>query len=153
MAKVDMTASDAVRELVRKDTVDISGERKVEVRICKVKDIPQFMNLVANLYTDLGLSGNLQNPALIEEQVKAIFSDGSRVLKLISQNVAEVFDVVGRLTSLTKEEVEDLDPDDAAIIVKRLVEINYGFFTARVLPLLPGLLAERLQGKVATAKD
>lgn len=144
--KPEFGVSEAVQALVRKDVVKLEGAsfvgRDVEVRICKVRDIPDFLNLVSKLWVDLGLT--LDNVAEIEATVAAKLNDGGLLLKLISNNWDEVVNVLSKLSNLKKEEVEELDLDDAVLLVKRAVEINYTFFIRKVLPLLPGVIAEKL---------
>ncbi len=143
-----MSTVDAVKELVRKDTVTLSDGRKVEARLCKVKDIPVFVGFVGMVFAQLGVTDvPLSDQKAIEAIVTTRVNDPSFILKLISENTGKVFEVVAGFTNLSLAEVEELDIDDAVIVCQRVVEINYSFFTQRVLPVLRKTLAEKLAAK------
>lgn len=144
--KDDMGVAQAVQELARKDVVRLEGAgvegKEVEIRVCKVRDIPNFTRFVAILFMELKVS--IENLDNLEEAVKEKFSNGAEILKLISNHFGDVSSLLSTLTNLTKEEVEDLDLDDAVAVVRKVIEINYDFFTRKVFPLLPGVLAQSI---------
>lgn len=143
-----LSTTDAVKELVRKDTVKLSDGRDVEARLCKVKDIPVFVEFVGLVFSQLGLSGvPMSDEKAIADVVTARVNDPAFILKLISENAEKVFAIVAGFTNLSLAEVQELDVDDAVMVCQRVVEINYSFFTQRVLPVLQKMLAEKVQAK------
>lgn len=143
-AKEKMTTAGAVKELVRKDTVVLSVGTEVEVRLCKVKDIEVFVKFVASVFEELSLTdAAISDRGAIEKAVAERLNDPSFILKLISNKADQVFEIVARFTTLSVEEVRELDVDDAVVVLQKVVEINYDFFTVKVLPTLRAMFAGR----------
>lgn len=139
MAKVKKSISEAVEAVTSGKEVQLrEHENPVEVHICKLRDIPAFLELVALLFTELEV--DLGNREGIEKIVSAKLNDGPFILKLISKYMNDVLKVLASLTSLTFEEIENLGPDDAILLAKTAGEVNYNFFMVRVLPMMPGIL-------------
>lgn len=145
-----MSTEQAVAELVRTAAVVLSTGKQAQVHVCKVKDIPEFTSFVGVLFTELHIRmddlGGLQ--AQLEEQ----FRDPGFILQLIAKHGHMVFEMASRLTDLSVEEVKDLDLDDAVAVLSKLVEVNYDFFTLRVIPALKGMLVARGQKKALPEK-
>lgn len=150
--KKEMGVGEAITELTRKETVTLSDGVVVDVRMCKVKDIPVFLNFMGNLFEDLGVTGGLDALSNAEEIVKAKIQDGVFFLKLISKRSEEVWAIIARFTTMDVAQIQELDVDDAVLLTQRVVEVNYRFFTTRVLPMLRGALGDRLKTRGAVAK-
>lgn len=146
MARVKKSISEAVEAVTTGTEVQLrEHEKPVEVHICRLRDIPAFLELVAKLFTDLEVP--LGDKGGIEAVVAAKLNDGPFVLKLISKHMNDVLKVLASLTSLSFEEIEELGPDDAILLAKTAGSVNYSFFMERVLPLIPGVLGENVETK------
>lgn len=58
------------------------------------------------------------------------------ILQLIADNLDDALTLISYHTSLTNEEMQELDLDAALPIIGGVVALNYDFFTSQVLPLL-----------------
>lgn len=139
---------DAVKALTRKAVVELSDGRSVETRLCKVKDIPVFVQFIGMLFGELGVVGvPLSDQKAVEGLVAAKMNDPAFILKLISEKANELFVIIARFTSLSVEDIAELDVDDAVTVCQRVVEINYDFFTQKVLPAIQATLAAKMAAK------
>lgn len=57
-------------------------------------------------------------------------------------HIDSVFDAVSTLSSLTKEDIEDLLLDDLVVAVISVTRVNALFFFQRILPMLEGMVEE-----------
>ena len=140
----------AVETITRKLEVTLSEDKKVEVRLCKVKDIAVFLTFTSKLFDELGVEGGINSQAALEAAVHAKLQNPSAILKLISEQGPEVWTIVSKFTSMSIEDINELDLDDAITVIQKVVEINYDFFTKRVLPAIRAALTARLVGKKGT---
>jgi hypothetical protein len=125
--KVSTVSEDGRSRVV---TLPSSGIEAV-VRECRGKDLPSVLNLLLNLQGTV----NVQN--LGDGYVGlAGLGDSVAVIKAITANIENVFDTVSILSSLTKEQVEDLALDDLVALVLTVVKVNADFFSQRLLPML-----------------
>lgn len=61
------------------------------------------------------------------------------VMYLVSSKFDELIPLVSSFTSITKEQFEDMDLDDAAIVVASIIRKNKSFLEQKLLPLIEGL--------------
>ncbi len=113
--------------------VEIGDGREVEIRRCKVMQISRVLRLVSDFFGELEIKRvgdipqiDLQNPSIL--------------LKLFAGYAEQVFEVASNLTSLTKEEMQELEMDDAILIVREVWLLNQSFFLQKILPLVQGLI-------------
>jgi len=113
--------------------IQLADGRDVEIRRCKVLQISRVLRLVSDFFNELKVTKlgdlpaiDLQNPALI--------------LQLFANYADQVFEVAAMLTSLDKKEMEELEMDDAILIVREVWLLNQNFFLLKILPLVQGLL-------------
>ena len=105
-----------------------SSKKEVKIKKVTLRTMKPVMDLIAEVLEELQLSVdnlptvNLQNPALL--------------LKLISNRFEQVIAVAGKLSSLTEDELLDMDMDESVIVVQAIVALNKDFFTTKVLPNL-----------------
>lgn len=113
--------------------VQLGDGRDVEIRRCKVLQISRVLRLVSDFFNDLKVTKvgdlpqiDLQNPSII--------------LQLFANYADQVFEVTALLTSLSEEEMKELDMDDAILVVREVWLLNQNFFLHKILPLVQGLI-------------
>lgn len=126
-----IAAGDVIADVPR--VVQLTDGREVEIRRCKVLQISRVLRLVSDFFAELKVEKvgdlpkvDLQNPAII--------------LNLLANYTDQVFEVGAMLTSLDDKEMQDLDMDDAILVVREVWLLNQSFFLQRILPLVQGLL-------------
>jgi hypothetical protein len=149
----ELSASVVVNTLMRKKTIELSENREVEIRLCKVKDVAVFVEFVTMLWEQSGINSGLEDEETLKAIVRAKLRDVSFLLKLISDKGPEVFAIVSRFSSLTLAEVGELDLDDMIVLTQNVLGLNYDFFIQRVLPLVKAAFAEFMVKRKATAKS
>lgn len=122
------TIADAPHDITLAD-----GVTKVEIRRCKVLQLSGVLRLVRDFFTDLKVEKvgdvpkiDLQNPTVL--------------LKLFTDYADQVFAVSSSLTSLSEDEMINLDMDDAILVVREVWVLNQNFFLQKILPMVGDLL-------------
>ena len=88
------------------------------------------------------MNGVLELITTALEGAKSGFSDTvdladiATILKLISNNFDKVVEVAVSLSSVTKDELLDMEVDESALILQAILLLNKVFFTTKVLLLL-----------------
>jgi len=113
--------------------VQVSGGRDVEIHRCKVLQISRVLRLVSDFFAELKVERvgdlpkvDLQNPAII--------------LQLFANYADQVFEVAAMLTSLNEEEMQELEMDDAILVVREVWLLNQNFFLLKILPMVQTLM-------------
>lgn len=116
-------------QLFDKNTITLpKGGKEVAIKKVTLRSMRLVTALIAKLFEDLKLTGenlpsvNLTDPALI--------------LKLISKYYGEVMDIVVTHSSITMDELLDMDTDESVLIIQAVIVLNKDFFTKKVLPNL-----------------
>lgn len=152
------------------DFVVLSDSRKVAIRAAKVKHLRQITEFVQTfiqnfepeeLVTLLKRVSERQQHLIAEGSspysldtsgiVKEVAGEASLLLRIISTGIEAFAKLAPIFSEVTSEEFEDLELDDAALLVFGIFGRNYHFFTQRVLPVIQGSIAQRvMQGKKPT---
>lgn len=102
------------------DKVTLNDGRVIEVSKIKVKQLSPILKAVKSIPFDM-----------IGKDVKS-----EHVISLVADHIGVATELVTILTTMPREEVEELDLDDMIAIITVMLEVNIDFFTKSVLPLL-----------------
>lgn len=113
--------------------VELGDGREVEIRRCKVLQISRVLRLVRDFFKDLKVEKigdipqvDLQNPTML--------------LGLLVDYADQVFEVTSMLTSLDEKDMQELEMDDAILVVREVWLLNQNFFLQKILPLVSKML-------------
>lgn len=142
------------------DTVTLSTGREIPIKPAKVKhlrQITQFVQDFVNQFEGQELLTLLSGVSQIQQQkisegvspyslntgevVKQVAGHASLLLRIFQSGVDSFSRLAPVFSDITVEEFEDLDMDDAALVVFAIFGRNYHFFTLRVLPVIQGSIA------------
>jgi hypothetical protein len=120
--------------------VQLPGGKQVTVKKANLRTMKPILDTVKSIFTELEV-GEDGVPRIFAEYV----SEGELVrdiniaeviLKLISNYYESIINLASlHLDGCTKEELLDMDLDDALTLILKIVEINQDFFTKRVAPM------------------
>lgn len=158
----DANATSPLDALYGEAYVVLGGGRRVDVSKLKVRYIQRALTLVSSIFrklNELSLGAKPDDPQLSFELLAAIADRSapvnvSAILQLIADNWEEAFELIRLHTSLDKKDTDDLDIDDAVILIAAVVKRNASFFERTVVPLLIQLAAEvtvAVESDVATS--
>lgn len=116
-------------QLFDKNTVTVpSLNKEVAIKKVTLRTMKRVTALIAKVFEDLKLTAdNLPSVNI---------TDPSLVLKLISKYYDEVIEIVLDHSSIERDELLDIDPDESALVVQAVIALNKDFFTKKVLPNL-----------------
>jgi len=113
--------------------VQLSDGRDVEIRRCKVLQISRVLRLLSDFFNEMKVKRvgdlpkvDLQNPTVL--------------LNLLANYADQVFEVSAMLTSLEEKDVQQLEMDDAILVVREVWLLNQNFFLKKILPMVQTLL-------------
>lgn len=113
-------------------TVTLSDGRTVTVEKCKVINIGIVVDLLRTAFDILDIKGpNVDGYGLEDKLMNPSF-----ILQLISECSEKVTKVGASLCSLDSVEFNNLDMDDAMLILKKEWDINSDFFLRKILPMV-----------------
>lgn len=118
------------------NVVTISTGEEVTVYKCKVKQIGIVATFLATMMDQLGYN-NYEDPEELEK-LETRLSTPSALLSLIASNFESVANIAASLCSLTHEQFNELELEDAVAIVEEEVRINKDFFLKNLKPLMAG---------------
>lgn len=124
-------AGDAIANVPH--VITLADGRKVDVYRCKVMHISRVLRLVHDFFTELKIEKTGDLP-------KVDLTNPTLILQLFANYTVQVFEVATLLTSLDEEEMQNLEMDDAILIVREVWLLNQNFFLLKILPLTAGLL-------------
>lgn len=140
--------SKTVTELTtEKGEVTLPSGVTVQVYVCKTKHLPVLLRLLATVFEPLNIKLS-QKPK--PGEISALLDDASVILNILAAGLPLIVEAARTLTTLTTEEVENLDIDDLAALVDAIIRRNYDFFTMRLLPALAKYLPEQFGNVAAT---
>lgn len=129
-AEATIEAGDAIANAPH--VIELADGRKVDVYRCKVMHISRVLRLVHDFFSELKVEKtgdlpkiDLMNPTLL--------------LQLFANYTVQVFEVATLLTSLNEEEMQNLEMDDAILIVREVWLLNQNFFLLKIMPLTAGM--------------
>lgn len=144
------------------DVVKLQDGREVPIKPAKVKHLRQITEFVQEFVNTFNseelvrlLSGvsQMQQEKIAEgssayslntgELVQKVAGDASLILRIFNSGVDAFSKLVPLFSDLSLEEFEDLELDDAALLVFGIFGRNYHFFTQRVLPVIQGSIAQK----------
>lgn len=130
-AEATIEAGDAIANAPH--VVELADGRKVDVYRCKVMHISRVLRLVHDFFTELKVESTGDLP-------KIDLTNPTLILQLFANYTVQVFEVATLLTSLSEDEMQNLEMDDAILIVREVWLLNQNFFLLKILPLTAGLL-------------
>ena len=107
--------------------------RKVAVYKCKLRHASRVARAVNVLLIGLGVD-DLAGVESIQ------ISNPQVLLNALDMAADSVMDAMEALTELSREEIEELDIDDAILLLAKVVEVNRDFFLKRVKVALDELM-------------
>jgi hypothetical protein len=140
------TNAEQVSDSLFNDATDVRLEDGTIVTVNKVrmKHNEFVLGLLTKVIGILGTDsqGNLSIP----------IGDPVKMLQLISNFPNDINQLIATMTDLSVERVGELDTAEGLALIMKIGEVNRAFFTARVAPLLTGMLAraEVPQSEAAT---
>lgn len=153
------------------DTVTLSNDRVVAIKAAKVKHLRQITEFVQTFIQNFEaeeLVGILQRVSERQQRllaegssayslntsalVKEVAGEASLLLRVITTGIEAFSKLAPIFSEITEEEFEELDLDDAAVLVFGIFGRNYHFFIQRVLPVIQGSIVQRtMQAKKTTS--
>lgn len=144
------------------DVVILSDSRKVAIKAAKVKHLRQvtefvqtfiqnfepeelvtLLQRVSERQQDLIAGGSSPYSLNTSELVKEVAGEASLLLRIVNTGIEAFAKLAPIFSDITEEEFEDLELDDAALLVFGIFGRNYHFFTQRVLPVIQGSIVHR----------
>jgi len=115
--------------------------RTVEVKKVTLRTMKPVLDLVGRALADLKLAPKAGGD--LASFVPTIdMTDPATIVKLISTYYEDLLDIVVAHTTLSKDEIQDLDLDDSVLVVQAVLVLNKDFFMTKVLPSLRVLAPE-----------
>lgn len=115
------------------ESVTLTGAgKKVRVYKARMNTLPIIIEFLNKMYQELGVDTN--------GNVSINLQDTALLLKLIAKIPQDFSLLLSNLSDLTVPEINELDLGDALQLTEKVVEINRGFFTERVLPTLTRMI-------------
>lgn len=123
-----MSSSDVIDTLYNDTKVTLEGMNKeVEVKRVKLKDLSKILGIANTILAELGLQ---------DGKLTVNLADSSVMFRLLSRLPEEAALLMAMLSSLSKEEIDDLDMADGLQLLTKVIEVNKGFFFQKVKPKL-----------------
>lgn len=116
-------------------TLPVFG-KEVGVRKVTLRTMKPVTDLLSRVLDDLKLTA--ENVPTVD------FGSPAVILKLISKYYDEVTRIVVDHTTLTLDDLLDMDTDESVLVIQAVIVLNKDFFTKKVLPNLR-LLSETAQ--------
>lgn len=110
-------------------TVTLTTGVEVTILKCKVKQIGDVLRFLSFLMGALGMKNLASKPAVDLE-------DPTAIMLVIADSAEHVYPVASSLCSLTVEEIEDLEIEDAMSVMMAEWNLNKDFFLQKVIPML-----------------
>ena len=114
-------------------SITLKDGTEVVLRKCRTKDIGPVLKFAAHALEQMDIT-SLSSAKGISLDNPAIF------LNLIANSADELCVLAARLSSLSKDQMEDLEVDDSILIFTELFTINKDFFSKSILPLVRNVL-------------
>jgi len=122
-------AADTVAEN-NNTTVELNDETVIDIYICKAKHVGVVLQAALSLMNNLGIK-------TLGELPSTDFTNPTVFLQLIAKSSEDVFSVAAELSSISIEDLLELELDDVMKIIIQVVTINKVFFLKKLLPMLP----------------
>lgn len=113
---------------------------KVKVHKCKLRHAAKVARAVNVILIGLGVD-NLEGVESIQ------ISNPQVLLNCLDMATDSIMDAMEALTGLSRAEVEELDIDDAILLLAKVVEVNRDFFLKRVQVALKELMPQSAASK------
>lgn len=122
--------------------IEISGDRKVTVTLCKVRHIGKVAKIIGAMVAVLSTAGVSFEKGEAQRTVERAFQEPEFLFKLLSELADETYGLMAILSSLSLEEVMDLNLEDAVILLSAILQDNYRFFVEKVAPMVSRMLPQ-----------
>ena len=119
-----------------KATTTLEDGTVVEIKNARVGQIGTVLKFLKIMVKKLEIISTKEQ--YLKARFEAITEDPLQMIELFEVAEDHVWEVLAALTSLTEEEVKDLELDDAIKVAKIAWELNKDFFFKKVLPLALG---------------
>lgn len=116
--------------------MDDGSTLDVHVHKCKARQIGYVMRFLANAFKSMGIK-DFKEAAGVVERLK----DPNNLLNILSDIMEDAISTAAILTDLEEEQFQNLDLDDAVAVMLAVWTVNQAFFSARVLPMIQGIVA------------
>ena len=145
------------------DAVTFADGREVVIKAAKVKHLRQITLFVQTFIQEfqpeelvslLSRVSARQQAMIAEgsspyalntsELVKDVAGEASLFLRIVSTGIDAFAKLVPMFSEISCDEFEELDLDDAAVLIFGVFGRNYHFFIQRVLPVIQGCIAQRI---------
>lgn len=145
------------------DAVTLADGRQVAIKAAKVKHLRQITGFVQTFIQEfqpeelvsllsrvsarqqtLIAEGSSPYTLNTSELVKDVAGEASLFLRIVSTGIDAFAKLVPLFSEISSEEFEELDLDDAAVLIFGVFGRNYHFFIQRVLPVIQGSIAQRI---------
>ncbi len=110
-------------------TLPVFG-KEVVIKKVTLRTMKPVTDLIAKVMSDIAM--NTEDG----EFTAATMQDPSFILKLISKYYEDIVTAVVSLSSVTKDELLDMDTDESVLLIQAVMVLNRDFFTKKVLPNL-----------------
>ena len=126
------------------NVITLSTDVKVTINKVKLKDIGKILKIgklvmagIAKAKKDSAMRVAVMGPVDTIETLDAADSDrNSTIVDLISDHFDTIVKVTSMLSSAEETELNDMELDDAVLVIMGVVETNKRFFTERVVKSL-----------------
>ena len=116
-------------QLFDKQSVTLPGiGKEVGIRKVTLRTMKPVTDLMGRVLEDLKLDA--------ENMPSVDFGSPAMILKLISKYYDEVMSIVIDHSTLTRDELLDMDTDESVLVIQAVIALNKDFFTKKVLPNL-----------------
>ncbi len=100
------------------------GENEITIKPLKIGQLAKFAKAIKPVM------GKISGIEFTQDQIANLIVD------LMIDHSDNLLEMISIATKLTKEQVEDLDPDVFLEIVAAIIEVNSDFFIRKVLPMI-----------------
>ena len=111
-------------------TIKLSDGTEVTIYRCKARYIGKVLGFIHKVFKELGVKSADGIPAVD-------LNNPTEMLKLFADSVDDVLPLAALMSSLSDEDVLDLELDDMVGVVLAVIEVNRDFFLKQILPKLP----------------
>ena len=110
-------------------TVTLSTGETVVIYKCKLKQIGSVLRFIAYMLKAMGMKD-------INDKPEVDLSNPTKLMMLIADGADHIYPLVASLCSLSLEQLENLDIEDALDIMTAEWDLNKDFFLQKVMPML-----------------
>lgn len=126
-------------------TVTLSTGETVVIHKCKLKQMGSILRFIAYMLKAMGMKD-------ISDKPDIDLSNPTELMMLVADGADHIYPVVASLCSLTLEQLEDTDIEDALDIMMAEWDLNKDFFLQKAMPMLGAGQAKSPTSKASKKK-